>query len=140
MINRLLLAVLTLLVVTGPGASAGDDPIAEFVFPPELVMQHQRAIGLTEEQRTFIKGEVQKATGRFTDLQWEIQQEMESLQSTLEQPSVDEQKALAHLDRLLEIEREIKRVHLALVIRIKNKLLPEQQAQLQALKKAVHKR
>jgi Spy/CpxP family protein refolding chaperone len=45
--------------------------------------------------------------------------------------SVNEQQALAQLDRVLEIEREIKRLHIGLAVRLKNRLTPEQQDQLQ---------
>lgn len=141
MFKRLVLPALLLVMIASEAAEGFDqDPLAEFLFPPEVVMQHQRAIGLTEEQKTYIKSEIQKATSRFTELQWDIQQEMENLHSLLKQASVDEQRAIGHLDRLLEIEREVKRVHLTLAIRIKNKLSPEQQAQLQALKKQSYKR
>jgi Spy/CpxP family protein refolding chaperone len=45
--------------------------------------------------------------------------------------SVNEQQALAQLDKVLDIEREIKRLHIGLAVRLKNRLTPEQQEQLQ---------
>jgi Spy/CpxP family protein refolding chaperone len=44
--------------------------------------------------------------------------------------SVNEQQALAQLDKVLDIERDIKRLHIALAVRLKNRLTPEQQEQL----------
>jgi Spy/CpxP family protein refolding chaperone len=44
--------------------------------------------------------------------------------------SVNEQQALAQLDKVLDIEREIKRLHIGLAVRLKNRLTPEQQEQL----------
>jgi Spy/CpxP family protein refolding chaperone len=44
--------------------------------------------------------------------------------------SVNEQHALAQLDKVLDIEREIKRLHIGLAVRLKNRLTPEQQEQL----------
>jgi len=113
----------------------GPDPIGSDLFPPELVMGHQQEIGLTEEQRNFIKGEIQKATTRFNDLQWQLQEEMETMISVIKEQSVDEQRALSQLDKILNIEREIKRVHITLALRIKNKLTPEQQERLKAIRK-----
>jgi Spy/CpxP family protein refolding chaperone len=55
---------------------------------------------------------------------------MERLLSLVKQPSVDERPALAQLDNVLAAEREIKHAQVALLIRIKNHLRPEQQAQL----------
>ena len=110
------------------------DPIGENLFPPELVMQYQQAIGLSEEQRSLIKAEIQKAQARFTDLQWQLQSEAETMASLLKEPRADEQQVLAQLDKILGLEREIKRAQFTLVLRIKNSLSPEQQARLRELK------
>lgn len=110
------------------------DPMGANLFPPDLVMQHQQAIGLSEDQRNTIKGEIQAAQTRFTDLQWQLQSEMETMVSLVRQGRVDEQRALAQLDKVMTLEREIKRTHMALLIRVKNSLTPEQQAKLQTIR------
>jgi Spy/CpxP family protein refolding chaperone len=110
------------------------DPIGENLFPPELVMQYQQAIGLSEEQRDLIKAEIQKAQARFTDLQWQLQSEVETMASLLKAPRADEQQTLAQLDKILGLERELKRAQFTLVVRIKNSLTPEQQARLREIK------
>ena len=110
------------------------DPVGENLFPPELVMQYQQAIGLSEEQKELIKAEIQKAQARFTDLQWQLQGEVETMASLLRAPRADEQQTLAQLDKILGLERELKRAQFALVVRIKNSLSPEQQARLRELK------
>ena len=112
-----------------------SDPIAENLFPPELIMQHQQALGLTDEQKEFLKGELRKAQLRFTELQWQVQDEAEKLAALIKQEHVDEQAVLTQMDRVLAAERELKRTHMSLIIRIKNKLTPDQQARLQELKK-----
>lgn len=110
------------------------DPLGEYLFPPELVMQNQQAIGLTDEQRNLIKGEIQSAQTRFTDLQWQLQNEMETMASIVKQGRVDEQRTLSQLDKIVGLERDIKRAQLSLLIRVKNSLTPEQQAKLHALR------
>ncbi|MGH9928980.1 MAG: periplasmic heavy metal sensor [Pyrinomonadaceae bacterium] len=112
-----------------------NDPLGEAVFPPELVMQHQREIGLTDEQKAFMRGEIQRVTVRFNELQWQLQDAMEALGSTMKEGAVNEQQALAQLDKVLDAEREIKHLHIGLAIRIKNKLTLEQQAKLQGFKR-----
>lgn len=112
-----------------------NDPLAQFIFPPELVMQHQREIGLTDEQKTYLRGEIQRVTLRFTELQWQLQDAMEGLASVMKEATVNEQQALSQLDKILDIEREIKHLHIGLAIRIKNKLTPEQQSKLQGMKR-----
>src|SRR5215216_552367 len=110
------------------------DPLGESLFPPELVMQHQQAIGLSEEQKNLIMAEVQKAQTRFTELQWQLQKEVETMISLVKAPTTDEQQVLAQLDKILGLGREIKRTHFTLVVRIKNSLTPEQQARLREIK------
>ncbi|HLG13270.1 MAG TPA: periplasmic heavy metal sensor [Blastocatellia bacterium] len=112
----------------------GPDPIGEAFFPPELVMQHQQAIGITEDQKAAFKAEFRSTQTRFTELQWQLQDEMEKLAGLVKGEHVDEQQVLAQLDKVLAAEREIKRTQLSLVIRIKNRLTPEQQARLQKIK------
>jgi Spy/CpxP family protein refolding chaperone len=118
-----------------PQPPPDHDPLAQFMFPPELVMQHQREIGLTAEQKTFLRGEIQRVTLRFTELQWQLQDAMEGLASVMKESSVNEQQALSQLDKILDTEREIKHLHIGLAIRIKNKLTPEQQSRLQGMKR-----
>jgi len=113
----------------------GPDPLGEAIFPPELVMQHQREIGLTDEQKAFMRGEIQRVTVRFNELQWQLQDAMEALAITMKEGSVNEQQALDQLDKVLDTEREIKHLHIGLAIRIKNKLTPDQQDRLQQMKR-----
>ena len=107
-----------------------QDPIGQSFFAPELVIQHQEAIGLSEEQKTYLKTEIRQAQGKFTEWQWKLQDEMEKLVSLVKQPHVEEQESLAQLEKVLSLEREIKRAQVTLLVRIKNKLTAEQQAKL----------
>ena len=110
------------------------DPIGEFMFPPELVMQNQQAIKLTDNQRKSIVEEIQKLQSEFMTLQWDLQKEVESFRAIMNKPAVDETTALNQLDKILDAERKIKRRQITLMIRIKNTLTGEQQSQLQALR------
>ena len=132
----LILAAGTALAQTPGGPSAPQqDPIGEAVFPPELVMQHQQAIGLQPEQKSYIREEMRKAQARFTELQWQLQDAIESLVSSLQQEQVSESQALAQLERVLDTERQIKTLQITLMVRIKNKLTAEQQARLRELRR-----
>src|SRR5256885_8673083 len=95
-----------------PQQPPDHDPLAQFIFPPELVMQHQREIGLTDEQKAFLRGEIQRVTLRFTELQWQLQDAMEGLASGMKGGAVNEQQALAQLDKILDTERAIQHLHI----------------------------
>jgi len=108
--------------------------LADAMFPPEMIMQHARELNLTAEQKAFMRDEIQKTTTRFNDLQWQLQDAMEALHETMKGNQVNEQQALAQLNKVLDAEREIKTLHMGMAIRIKNKLTPDQQMKLQAMR------
>lgn len=116
-----------------PGPDA--DPLARYLFPPELVMANQQAIGLTDRQRSSLQQAMKDAQGKFIDLQFRMSSEVENLQRLIQPASVDESRVLEQVDRVLGVEREIKRAQLTLMLRIKNLLSPQQQAQLGALRR-----
>jgi hypothetical protein len=111
--------------------------LGENLFPPELLMHFQSEIGLTEEQRASIVATVEKMQPQFEEKQQRLQKEVEKLAALLKKERIETEAALAQFDRVLNLEREIKRTHLGMVIGIKNKLSPEQQAKLQEIRRRV---
>src|SRR5689334_6278795 len=77
------------------------DPISENLFSPELIMQNQEAINLTDEQKNTLKLELRQAQTKFTELQWQMEDQAEKMASLLKQPHPDEQQVLAQLDKVL---------------------------------------
>ncbi len=110
------------------------DPIGQNFFPPELVMQNQESIGLSDEQKAFLKTELREAQLKFTDWQWKLQDEVEKMIALIKQPHIDEQQVLAQLEKVLATEREVKRAQISLLVHIKNKLTAEQQAKLETIR------
>jgi len=111
-----------------------DDPIGKQLFPPDLIMSQAQRLRLDEKQRTIVKNEVQKAQAKFFDLQWEAKEAGEAMSQMLQQTPIDEAGVLAQADKVMSLEREIKKIHLSMLIRIKNSLTAEQIAQLRALR------
>ena len=133
---RMFFLVLVTLCLAGAARSQQpeQDPIGQSFFAPELVIQNQEAIGLSAAQKDALKTEIRQAQLKFTELQWKLQDEMEKLVTLVKQGRVDEQQVLAQLDHVLNAEREVKRAQVTLLVRIKNKLTPEQQAKLADLR------
>ena len=113
-----------------------DDPLGDVMFPPEMIMQHQRELALTDVQKQFMRAEIQRTTNRFNELQWQLQDAMEALHETMKGTQVNEQQAMAQLDKVLDAEREIKAIHMQMNIRIKNQLTQDQQMKLQTMRNA----
>ena len=119
-----------------PGAAGEGDPFAAYLFPPDRVMSHSLELGLDDAQKTAIKNEVQSVQGKFVDLQFALQAESEKMVRLLQEKPVDETKVLAEVDRILALEKDIKKMQVTLLVRVKNVLTPSQQAKLAELQKA----
>jgi Spy/CpxP family protein refolding chaperone len=112
----------------GPGP--GQDDWGRNFFAPELVMQHQAEIGLQDAQRAALTSAVQQAQAKFMDVQWKLSAEGEKMGRLLQGTHVDETQVLEEVDRILALEREIKKGQISLMVRIKNTLTAAQQAKL----------
>lgn len=129
-------AILLLLGAASVAAAQEPEPeFAKYLFPPELVMQHQQNLRLTLEQRTAITQGIRDFQLKIVELQWKMQDEAQKLTELVQGAKVDEAQTLGQVDRVLGVEREIKRAHMALLIRIKNLLTPEQQDALRNVKR-----
>jgi Spy/CpxP family protein refolding chaperone len=114
----------------GPGQGQGPEDWGRNFFPPELVMSHQGEIGLQDSQRAALTSAIQGAQSKFMDMQWKLSAEGEKMGRLLQGPQVDEAAVLEEVDRILNMERDIKRAQISLMVRIKNTLTPQQQAKL----------
>ena len=134
-IPLLLVLLISSFSVAGMAQAPGEDPVAEKLIPPELIMKHQRDLALTEAQERTIKQGIQAAQAKFFDSQWQMQREQSTLVQLLSARPVDETAVLAQIDRVLNLEREIKRAQMSLLIKIKNALSDQQIATLMELRK-----
>ncbi len=131
-----MLALVMAVALTAPAAAQQpqDDPLGRQLYPPELVMSNQRAIGLQDPQREAIMQAVRLAQAALPELQMRMAGEMEGLLELMRGPVVDSAAALRQLDRVLAHEHQVKRTHIAMLIRIRNVLTPEQRARLDAIR------
>jgi Spy/CpxP family protein refolding chaperone len=113
-----------------------EDPLFTTLFTPELIMQHRRAIGLTDEQRDAISRLISDLQGEVLSLQWELLDEVEQLGAVTGRPRVELDRALDEMGDVLDKEKDIKLAHLEMLVRIKNILTEEQQGQLEGLRGA----
>src|SRR5690242_10819168 len=56
-----------------PRPAGPPDPLEQNLYPPEMVMQHRQEIGLTDEQHNAIRQELRKASTRFNELQFQME-------------------------------------------------------------------
>jgi Spy/CpxP family protein refolding chaperone len=111
------------------------DGVAQNLFAPDVVLRYREEIGLDDTQSKSLKDLVQKGQSRFLDLQWDMQAEAGKLGQLLRAPRIDENAAIAQADKVLGMEREVKKAQLSLLVRIKNLLTPAQQDKLVELRR-----
>lgn len=131
MTRNLAIALLTLFLVTPAGAGAQTpppDPFRDVLIPPDVVMSHQQELGLSDAQRTEIQSDVLIAQGHFMRWQGQLAAATAKLVDILRRSPVDQTKALAQMDAVLDLERDVKHAQLTLMIQLKNALTPQQQA------------
>jgi Spy/CpxP family protein refolding chaperone len=113
-----------------------SDPFAGAFFPPELVLMARDHIGLTQEQEQTLRTHLEKTRPRSDEKRAMLDRETAALAALVKQERVDEAMVLAQLDKVLDVEREAKHLHVGLAVAIKNLLTPEQQSKLREVAKA----
>ena len=119
----------------GPSSGPLGKAITENFIPPELVMTNQKAINLTDDQATVIRTEMQKSVSRFMELRWQQTAQEEKVAALLDKQPVDEKAVMAEFNKLVGMEDEIKGQMIAMLIKVKNTLKPDQIAKLKEIQK-----
>lgn len=96
------------------------------LYPPDLVMKHQRRLGVTDAQRKNISKAVQKFQSDVAELQWTMQNDQQQLQQLFSGYSIATSEALTQAERVLGLESQFKLAHFKLLIAIKNEMTEEQ--------------
>jgi Spy/CpxP family protein refolding chaperone len=109
--------------------------LQRYLFSPDLVMRNQDVLALTEEQRGQMVQVVQQAQASFTELNWNLQNEVQSLTTMFEDSATEEAGILEQFDAVLDLERQVKRTHLVLALRMRNILDDEQLGKLDDLRR-----
>ena len=97
-------------------------------------MRYQAEIALTDEQRAAITQAMGDAQKKLVDLQWQFEAASKKLADALAVATIDDAAALALAEQVMNLELQMKKTNLALLIRIKNVLSASQQAKLRDLR------
>jgi Spy/CpxP family protein refolding chaperone len=116
-------------------SDATADPFAGAFFSPDLVLMARDQIGLTQEQGAALRAHVEKAQPQSDELRAKLKSETAALAGLAKQDRVDKVALSAQFDKVLDIERELKQLHVGLLVAIKNQLTPEQRTKLREIAK-----
>src|SRR5262245_51998222 len=79
----------------GPARGFHAPPMDDSLFPPDLLLSNQIALGLSDDQVATIKKALSELHPKIIDVQTSLQRISEQLKEELEAPRVDESAALA---------------------------------------------
>ncbi len=113
---------------------APTDPIEQRVFPPDLIMRHAEEISLTRDQRDRIVADVTTLQHRAEAIAPQVERARAQMVADLDAEPADEARVLVALDQVLAAEREVKRLHIATLVRIRNLLTSNQRLRLAGLR------
>lgn len=128
-----LLAMVAALTVNAEPQQPRDQ-LQDMFLPPELIMQNQEALALSDEQREAIHSRLQKLGPDFEQKQQALQQQFQAMQQLLRDEKIDEPKLMAQFNKILDQENEIKKMQFGLMLHIHETLSSEQRAKAQKLK------
>ncbi|MBT8076435.1 MAG: hypothetical protein KJN61_08200 [Gammaproteobacteria bacterium] len=115
----------------GAGAQPGAREILRMgLYPPDVIMRHQQALGITDKQRKAIAALVREFQADVADLQWTLQNDQQIFAQGLANHPVPQAEALAQAEKVLALESKFKLAHFRLLIGIKNQLSSEQVKQI----------
>jgi Spy/CpxP family protein refolding chaperone len=112
------------------GPVDGSQALGRFFYSPMQVLGQADEIGLTSEQEAAVRDLMGEHQERFRQLRFDLGNEMTRLGALAVDHPVDEATIMQQLETVLGLEAEIKRLQLSMLVRVKNLLTPDQQAQL----------
>jgi len=130
----LLLLVLAFAAPAHAAEEGGkDDWLKGKLFAPDVILQHQSKLKLTEKQRDMIGAELKRVQAQAAESDWLLMTEASQLQELFDQHPVDTKAVLAGIDRVFAAENRKKRLFMEMLINIKNALTKEQVAYLKSV-------
>lgn len=123
--------IVLLFVVDGGTAYAqqqgmGKDVFKGKLFPPNVVLEHQDALGLTKEQFTAIRAVVVQVQSNVAEHEWDLRVAYQKLLRELDHSPVDSSRVLELVDVALAAENKVKKLQVAMLIELRNLLTIEQ--------------
>ena len=125
-------STIALLFIVGGSVSyaqqpgAGKDVFKGKLFPPNVVLEHQDALGLTKEQFTAIRTAVVEVQSNVAEHEWDLRMAYQEVLRELDNSPIDDDKVLEFVDAALKAENKVKKLQVAMLIELRNLLTDEQ--------------
>lgn len=127
------LAVLTavcILCLSALAAAQGQrdpkDVFRDKLFAPQVILEHRDELGLTKEQFTAIRAAVVEVQTNVAGHEWDLREAYLDVIEDLDDSPVDEARIMANVEKALLAENEVKKLQVAMLLRLRNLLTDEQ--------------
>lgn len=127
------LVSLLFLCLTSLGTLA-QDALQSELFSADVIMKYQSEIALSSEQNVEIKRIYNDNIAQFNSTKWDLDAQKQALNTMLAESQVDRTTTLAQLEKVTQLEEQLKLIRLEMLIKIKNQLTAEQQTKLKELR------
>jgi len=115
------------------GQGAPKDVFKGKLFPPNIILEHQDELNLSKDQFTAIRAAVVEVQANIAGHEWDMREAYQRAMTDLDESPVDEDKVLENIDAVLHAENQVKKLQMAMLIRLRNLLTDEQMAYLQSV-------
>lgn len=135
--NLIPLAGICLLLLSSVAHAQGQgnqkDVFKGKLFPPNIILEHQDELGLSKEQFTAIRAAVVEVQANVAEHEWDLREAYQRVLSELDESPIDEDAVLDNVEAALRAENQVKKLQVAMLIKLRNLLTDEQVAYLQSV-------
>jgi Spy/CpxP family protein refolding chaperone len=125
--------VLFATAATAQAQGAPKDVFKGKLFPPNVILEHQDELNLSKEQFATIRAAVVEVQANVAEHEWDLREAYQRVMSGLDESPVDEEKVLKNIEAVLLAENEVKKLQVAMLIKLRNLLTDEQMKYLQSV-------
>ncbi len=132
-----LLVVLALFCIgmeTAEAAEPKHDVFKGKLFAPNVILENQLELSLSKQQFTNIRKAVVEVQANVAEHEWDVREAYQNIMAELDKTPIDEQQVLEHVGAALRAENEVKKLQVAMLIKLKNLLTAEQIAHLESVR------
>lgn len=120
-------------VILAPAAQAEEDIFKGKLFAPDVILENQSELDLSEQQRAEIRTAVVAVRSGIAEHEWDMREAYQSLMSELDETPIDHEKVVEYAMTAMMAENQVKAKHLTMLVKLRNLLTARQ---LEYLEKA----
>jgi allophanate hydrolase subunit 1 len=130
----ILLALACFGATVATAAGPKEDVFKGKLFAPNVILENQAELGLSKQQFTEIRRAVVDVQANVAEHEWDVAEAYQNIMAELDRSPIDEEQVLEHVAAALRAENEVKKLQVAMLIRLKNLLTDEQVEHLESLR------